>query len=80
MLQISEKEIENRLRLDNPWWEAGGGIEADYRLFPRRAYLRPFVKLIRQTEANRAIVLLGPRRVGKTILAYHAHSRVARST
>lgn len=71
MRQVSEKEIEIRLRLDNPWWEAGAAIDAEYRAFPRRAYLPSFVRLVRQAEVHRAVVLLGPRRVGKTILAYH---------
>lgn len=71
MLQVSEKEIEDRLRLDNPWWQAGGGIEADYQGFPRRAYLDDFSRLVNQSEVNRAVVLLGPRRVGKTILVFH---------
>lgn len=71
MLQVSEKEIENRLRLDNPWWQTGGGIEPDYQGFPRRAYLGDFSNLVRE-EVSRAVVLLGPRRVGKTILVYHA--------
>jgi len=31
-----------------------------------------FSRLVRQSEVNRAVVLLGPRRVGKTILVYHA--------
>jgi hypothetical protein len=43
---------------------AGGGIEPDYRAFPRRAYLQDFSRLVRQA-VNRAVVLLGPRRVGK---------------
>lgn len=72
MLQVSEKEIENRLRLDSPWWQTGSGIEPDYRSFPRRAYLADFTHLVRETDVNRAVVLLGPRRVGKTILVYHA--------
>lgn len=72
MLQVSEKEIETRLRLDNPWWQAGGGIDPDYQAFPRRAYLPDFSRLVRQEAINRAVVLLGPRRVGKTILVYHA--------
>jgi hypothetical protein len=71
VLQVSEKEIELRLRLDNPWWEAGAGIDAEYQGFPRRAYLPAFAQLVRQAEVNRAVVLLGPRRVGKTILAHH---------
>jgi hypothetical protein len=71
MRQVSEREIENRLRLDNPWWEAGAGIDPEYAAFPRRAYLPAFTALVRQVQVRRAVVLLGPRRVGKTILAYH---------
>lgn len=72
MLQVSDKEIESRMRLDNPWWQAGAGIEQDYRAFPRRAYLSDFSYLLGEADVNRAVVLLGPRRVGKTILVYHA--------
>jgi uncharacterized protein len=71
MLQVSDRDIETRLRLDNPWWESGAGIDAEYRDFPLRAYFDSFVSLVRQEEVNRAVVLLGPRRVGKTILVYH---------
>lgn len=71
MLQVSEKEIGTRLRLDNPWWQSGAGIEPDYQAFPRRAYLRDFADLVAAEGVNRAVVLLGPRRVGKTILVYH---------
>lgn len=72
MIQVSEKEIEIRLRLDNPWWQSGGTIELDYAAFPRRAYLGDFAQLLQATEVHRALVLLGPRRVGKTVLVYHA--------
>lgn len=71
MLQVSDREIENRLRLDNPWWEADGKIEEEIRRLPRRAYLEPFVRLARAADVRRAVVLMGPRRVGKTILVYH---------
>lgn len=71
MRQVSEKEIEIRLRLDNPWWQAGQGIDVEYRGFPRRAYLPDFASLVSSLEVNRAVVLLGPRRVGKTIMVYH---------
>lgn len=72
MIQVSEKEVESRLRLENPWWQAGAGIDAEYAEFPRRAYLPSFVQLIQQAPAGRAMVLMGPRRVGKTILVLHA--------
>jgi uncharacterized protein len=71
MLQFSEKEIEIRLRLDNPWWQAGAGIDPEFQMFPRRAYLGDFSCLTVQVEVQRAVVLMGPRRVGKTILVYH---------
>jgi uncharacterized protein len=71
VLQVSDKEIESRLRLDNPWWGAGAGIDAEIDRFPRRAYLAPFERLVRQAGPQRAVVLMGPRRVGKTILVYH---------
>jgi len=71
MRQVTDKEIENRLRLDNPWWQAGQGIESDYLEFPRRAYLRGFSRLISESTVNRAVILLGPRRVGKTIMVFH---------
>ena len=70
MLQVTDREIESRLRLDNPWWQAGAGIEKEFRAFPRRAYLPSFRTLVRE-GARRAVILMGPRRVGKTILVYH---------
>lgn len=71
MQQVTEYEIENRLRLDNPWWKAGEGIDPVVAQYPRRAYLAEFRRLIQQTDVRRAVVLLGPRRVGKTVLVYH---------
>jgi predicted AAA+ superfamily ATPase len=72
MLQVSDREIENRLRLDNPWWAADGRVEPEIDEFPRRAYLAPFMQLVGLKNVRRAVVLMGPRRVGKTILVYHA--------
>lgn len=39
---------------------------------PRRAYLPAFVSLVQSGGAHRAVLLMGPRRVGKTILVAHA--------
>lgn len=76
MRNVTEKELEIRLRLDNPWWQAGQGIDSDYRLFRWRAYLPEFARLVGNMGVNRAVVLLGPRRVGKTILVYHTIQRL----
>lgn len=71
MLSISQKEITNRLHFDNPWWETSS-IEKLYLDYPRRFYFSPFYDLIKESSINRAVVLMGPRRVGKTVMVYHA--------
>lgn len=71
MLSISQEEIASRMRFDNPWWESGA-VETRYREYRRRFYFEPFYKLIKESSINRAAVLMGPRRVGKTVMVYHA--------
>lgn len=71
MLQITEKEIKKRLAFDNPWWESGE-IDEERRGWPHRAYFQGFLRLVQQTEVNRAVVLMGPRRVGKTVMLTQA--------
>jgi predicted AAA+ superfamily ATPase len=75
MLTISKKEIISRLHFDNPWWESGK-VERRYEDYPRRFYFEPFYKLIKESSINRAAVLMGPRRVGKTVMVYHAIHRL----
>ena len=70
MREISSEQRCQRMRAENPWW-AGGGIRDDYRNLKRRAYFVRFVRLVEQTEVRRAVVLMGPRRVGKTVLLHH---------
>lgn len=67
MLAISEDDIRRRIARDNPWWEhvAHSPIEASY---PRRVYFNPFKALALDYAVKRATVLLGPRRVGKTVM------------
>jgi predicted AAA+ superfamily ATPase len=60
-----------RLFFDNPWWKNNGYIDKCYQDFPKRAYFSSFYKLVQQ-DINRAIVLMGPRRVGKTVMAFQA--------
>ena len=75
MLTISQTEIKNRLHFDNPWWETGC-IEQRYQDYPRRFYFASFFKLVKESSINRAAVLMGPRRVGKTVMIYHAVDRL----
>lgn len=72
MFSISESEILDRLIFDNPWWENETGIDERYRAYPRRYYFEPFLNLINDRSINRAVILMGPRRVGKTVMVHHA--------
>ena len=69
MREISQQEVLDRLRFDNPWWNEPG-IDAFYREMPPRAYLPSFEKLVRAEGISRAVILMGPRRVGKTVLLH----------
>jgi uncharacterized protein len=75
-LQIPPHEVQRRLALDNPWWKVGQGIGAEEADWPRRAYFRQFSALVLSTEVRRAVVLLGPRRVGKTVMLEHLVARL----
>lgn len=66
MRQVTEKEIENGLILDNPWWRVGREYRQPYNW--RRGFFGPLYRLIQLADVHRAIVLMGPRRVGKTVL------------
>ncbi|SHA07140.1 similar to ATPase (AAA+ superfamily) [Bathymodiolus thermophilus thioautotrophic gill symbiont] len=68
---ISKEEIERRLFFDNPWWKNNGRVDKHYQDLPKRSYFPSFYKLVQQ-DINRAIVLMGPRRVGKTVMALQA--------
>lgn len=71
--RIPPAKVRARLRLENPWWAPGTGIDPRFAEYRPRAYFAPFQKLLDTTrEVNRAIVLLGPRRIGKTVLIHHA--------
>lgn len=71
-LEIPLVEVQRRLADDNPWWVAGGGIDEERQQWPRRSYFSPFIRLIQEVAVARAIVLIGPRRVGKTVMLMHA--------
>lgn len=58
------------MRGDNAWW-AGGKVRGDYANFQARGYFARFAELTMQDGARRAVVLMGPRRVGKTVMLHH---------
>jgi uncharacterized protein len=70
------QEVQRRLGVDNPWWKAGAGIDADEAAWPRRAYFPHVARLVLETGVRRAVVLIGPRRVGKTVMLKHLVQRL----
>ena len=60
-----------RLQFENPWW-ATGSLDEYYKMFQPRLYFNLFYPLIKTSSVHRATVLMGPRRVGKTVMLYHS--------
>lgn len=72
MQTIPREDILAKLRTENPWWGPEETIAPDRRDVRRRKYLSPLMALIQSDKPVRAVVVMGPRRVGKTWLLHHA--------
>lgn len=71
MKNVSTEQIAHRLRTENGWWETGR-IPESFRQLRPRAYSAHFFQLVASRDVRRALVLMGPRRVGKTVMIHHA--------
>lgn len=69
--ELIEKQIIGRLRVDNPWWTENE-IPPYYSEMHPRLYLDFFYPLVLNMDIRRAVILMGPRRVGKTVMIYHS--------
>ncbi len=67
---IPTEKIIERLRYENPWWVEKKIPEA-YSAMSRRLYFDLFYPFVKETTVRRAVVLMGPRRVGKTVMLFH---------
>lgn len=67
---FSEEQIIEKIRFENPWWKTGK-IDEYYSSMKRRLYFNLFKSLVSETSIKRAIILMGPRRVGKTVILFH---------
>ena len=72
MKTIPDVEIERRIRAQNPWWDAPHEIPSDKFGLPKRAYFELLYPHVIEVEPRRALVLMGPRRVGKTVMLFQA--------
>jgi len=71
MQEISSTDIIRRISTENPWWDGNHTISQTHREMKPRPYFNLFFPLLKAT-VRRAVVLMGPRRVGKTVLIHHA--------
>jgi predicted AAA+ superfamily ATPase len=76
MQTIPKEQVLRRLAAENPWWQAPFQIQRIYGEWTPRPYLERFYPLVANRNIRRAVVLLGPRRVGKTVLVHHAIQRL----
>jgi hypothetical protein len=67
MHAISTEDIRMRIQRDNPWW-SNPHFKIPEAGFRRRVYYKLFQSLATNLEIRRATILLGPRRVGKTVI------------
>jgi len=66
---FAENLIVKRIHLENPWWNTAS-IPDDFAHLKPRLYFELFFNLVTQIRVKRAIVLMGPRRVGKTVMLF----------
>jgi predicted AAA+ superfamily ATPase len=59
-----------RIAFENPWWKSGR-IDEHFRGMRRRAYFELLWPLVNARDVHRAVIVMGPRRVGKTVLLHH---------
>lgn len=68
---IPKYKVISRIAFENPWW-ADGKIDPFFADMKPRAYFASFFRLVRSIRTvRRAPILMGPRRVGKTVLLFH---------
>ncbi len=72
MKAIPIDQILKRIQAENSWWEEPHIITKLFKEYKPRAYLALLKPLIKKWDPHRAIVFMGPRRVGKTVMIHHA--------
>lgn len=67
---IPTDKIMDRLRFENAWW-LHKQVPEVYGKMSKRLYFKLFYPYVLEKSVKRAVVLLGPRRVGKTVMLFH---------
>ncbi|WNJ16715.1 ATP-binding protein [Pontibacter sp. G13] len=70
-IQFSKDQVVERMRFENPWWDSKQ-IDSYYAQMKHREYFQLMYPLVKRDDIRRALLLMGPRRVGKTVMIYQA--------
>lgn len=70
-IKFSERQVIDRINFENPWWETDE-IDSYYHNMKKREYFNLLFPLVKERGIKRALILMGPRRVGKTVLLYQS--------
>ena len=76
MQEIPRSQVLQVVKSENTWWHPPHEIILEYKSLKEREYIRWFFPLVESNSPRRAVVLMGPRRVGKTVLTHHAIQRL----
>ncbi len=76
MHTVPSEQLQRRLAIENSWWHPPHVLPALYRDLTPRDYFRLFQPLVENRSIRRALVLMGPRRIGKTVMLHHAIQRL----
>src|SRR5690554_5408020 len=68
---IPTDKIVGRLRFENPWW-VSKEVPEIYGAMSKRLYFDLFYPYVEDVSVRKAVVLMGPRRVGKTVMLFHS--------
>lgn len=69
-MTFDQKILNRRIEADHLWWKEKR--IPFYSELSKRRYYQGFYSLIKQKNLHRAVVLMGPRRIGKTVMMYQA--------
>jgi predicted AAA+ superfamily ATPase len=72
MKTVSARELLERIRTENPWWFGSHTVGEAYSVLPKRAYFDLFFPYVIQRDPRRALILMGPRRIGKTVMLFQS--------
>lgn len=71
MKSVEREQLIERINAENPWWKSEDILPLYLKNLKPRAYLDLFYPLAQNRSVRRAVILMGPRRVGKTVMIHH---------